>query len=470
MIRCKCNNCGYEIKTYDKFAGKRVRCPKCKQALQLPQGEGAVSPKPAAVIKFRCPNCDQKIGVPPSYGGKVVRCAKCKHQLRVPQAPGAAVPPKPQDEVAVLRAGHEEPSADGSTMPGLGDMSDLLQLEASAPSLEEPLRLSPAEDTSEGGAAAAYARQFPTRPSFQADEGEVKKKNKLVVPIVVAAVFIAALVIGYMSVKSFTSSLDTTESPADVDFDEAQQFTEDYITLLAGGDIEAAIEKLSPEVKAITDKAQIERLVKLVGRSEIVELTLGPTHFEAGLAGNQYYLWYRLNYEEGIQVFIACVREVDAGFTIDGIAAEGMLGQTEVIGRRSYDQLAGMALSSELRGIGTFLAKSFCAILVVLFIIGIIQLISMWIVFDKAGQPGWAAIVPFYNMWVLAEVGDKPGWMGLSLYFCNVIPVVGFLLYWVLWISICIGVAQTFERGIGFGIGLSLLPFIFYPILAFSRD
>jgi hypothetical protein len=105
MIRCKCGHCGYEIKTYDKFAGKRVLCPKCKEAVQIPPGEGGASPKPAAVIKFRCPNCDQKIGVPPEYGGKVVRCAKCKHRLRVPQAAGAAAHATPQDDMAALSTG-----------------------------------------------------------------------------------------------------------------------------------------------------------------------------------------------------------------------------------------------------------------------------------------------------------------------------------------------------------------------------
>ncbi|NIP27106.1 MAG: signal peptidase I [Phycisphaerae bacterium] len=108
--------------------------------------------------------------------------------------------------------------------------------------------------------------------------------------------------------------------------------------------------------------------------------------------------------------------------------------------------------------------------MVVFLIIALIQIISMGIVFDKAGQPGWAVIVPFYNMWVLAEVGDKPGWMGLVMCFCSFIPVIGIILYWVLLITISIGVAKTFERGVGFGIGLSFLPFIFFPILAFSRD
>lgn len=28
----------------------------------------------------------------------------------------------------------------------------------------------------------------------------------------------------------------------------------------------------------------------------------------------------------------------------------------------------------------------------------VLTIAGMWKTFDKAGQPGWAAIVPFYNM------------------------------------------------------------------------
>ena len=481
MIRCKCNNCGFEIKTYDKFAGKRVRCPKCKEPLQIPHGVGGTGPREGAVIKFRCPNCNQKIGVPPQYGGKVVRCAKCKHQLRVPQAPGAAAQPKPQDDLAALRAGQEQPAADEGRLPGLGDMSDLLQLEASAPSVEDPLQLSPVEESGGEGGPGDYASQFPTRPSFQTDGGGEKKKNKLVVPIVIGAVFIVALVVGYVAVNSFmnsfTSSLDTIdESQVGANFDEAQQFTEDYITLLADGDIDAAIEKLNPDVKANTGKDQIETLAKQIGTSDIVEMKLGPTHFEQDLAGNQYYLWYTLDYEQDVAIFIASVRQADAGFTIDGIAIGGSLGPSVVIGPLTEQELSQKAMMGKISeiedigAIGAFFAKSFCGIMVVALIIALIQIISMWVVFEKAGRPGWAAIVPFYNMWVLAEVGDKSGWMGLAVCFCGFIPFLGIIIQWVLMITITIGVAQTFDRGVGFGIGLSLLPFIFYPILAFSRN
>ncbi|MHC4545933.1 MAG: DUF5684 domain-containing protein [Planctomycetota bacterium] len=472
MIQCKCNNCGYEIKTYDKFAGKRVRCPKCKEPLQLPHGEGGTSPKETAIIKFRCPNCDQKIGLPTKYAGKVVRCAKCEHRLRVPQAPGAAAQPKPQDDLAALRVGQEQPAADEGGIPGLGDMSDLLQLEASAPAVEEPLRLSPVGESGDEGESGDYASQFPTRPSFKTDGGEERKKNKLVVPIVIASVCIVVLVIGYVAVKSIIGSLDIAKSQAGTNSDEAQQFTEDYITLLADGDIDAAIEKLSPEVKATTGKEQIGRLAKLVGENEIVELEVRATHFEESFRGNLFYFWYGLTYEESAQSVIVCVREGDTGFTVDGIAAQEPFGEAVVIGQRSYEELAGTVVVSAAKSIAAFLARIACVLIVVLLVIGLIQTIAMWVIFEKANQPGWAAIVPFYNMWVLAEVGDKPGWMGLAMCFCNFIPVpvVGFILYLVLWITISVGVAKSFGRSVLFGIGLSLLPFIFYPILAFSRD
>ena len=105
MIRVNCGNCGQKIKTDDTYAGKRVRCPKCKEPLQIPQGEGGTSPSQSAIIKFRCPNCSQKIGVSQDYAGKVVKCAKCKHRLRVPQPPGKPAQPQAPEGLASLRGG-----------------------------------------------------------------------------------------------------------------------------------------------------------------------------------------------------------------------------------------------------------------------------------------------------------------------------------------------------------------------------
>ncbi len=108
--------------------------------------------------------------------------------------------------------------------------------------------------------------------------------------------------------------------------------------------------------------------------------------------------------------------------------------------------------------------------MIVVLAVCLLQVVSMWIVFEKASEPGWAILVPAYNMWVLAEVGDKPGWLGLLMFFSGFIPYVGPLVGLVLSAVISIGVARAFGRGIGFGVGLTILPFVFYPILAFASD
>ena len=85
---------------------------------------------------------------------------------------------------------------------------------------------------------------------------------------------------------------------------------------------------------------------------------------------------------------------------------------------------------------------------------------GMWLIFEKAGEAGWKAIIPIYNIYVLLEIVGRPGWW-VILYF---IPVVNLIV----WIIVTIDLSKSFDRGIGFAIGLMLIPVIFYPLLGFS--
>jgi hypothetical protein len=85
---------------------------------------------------------------------------------------------------------------------------------------------------------------------------------------------------------------------------------------------------------------------------------------------------------------------------------------------------------------------------------------GMWKVFVKAGQPGWAAIIPFYNLYVLTTIaGREILWFILLL-----IPLVNIIAC----IMLSLDIARKFGQSTGFGIGLAFLPFIFYPILGFG--
>ena len=68
--------------------------------------------------------------------------------------------------------------------------------------------------------------------------------------------------------------------------------------------------------------------------------------------------------------------------------------------------------------------------------LSVLLIVAMWRIFQKAGKPGWASIVPFYNI--------------------------------VLGIQTQVKLAKAFGKGGGFAVGLIFLPYVFQPILAFS--
>ncbi|TGK56679.1 signal peptidase I [Leptospira wolffii] len=103
-------------------------------------------------------------------------------------------------------------------------------------------------------------------------------------------------------------------------------------------------------------------------------------------------------------------------------------------------------------GIGSLIGIIIYLAVVVLFIV------SAWKLYEKAGKPGWAAIVPIYNLIVLLEIIGRPTWW-VILYF---VPCVGLVVL----ILNAIDLAKSFGKSAGYGI---LIIFgIGYPLLAFS--
>jgi len=92
----------------------------------------------------------------------------------------------------------------------------------------------------------------------------------------------------------------------------------------------------------------------------------------------------------------------------------------------------------------------------------LITVVSCWRMFAKAGKPGWASIVPVYNMVVWLQISGKPVWW-IALCFIPFVNVV---------VSVLCGfaLARNFGRGKAFGLGLVVLPWIFFPVLAFGDD
>ena len=100
----------------------------------------------------------------------------------------------------------------------------------------------------------------------------------------------------------------------------------------------------------------------------------------------------------------------------------------------------------------------FGIILYLAFIVVVIA--GWWKTFEKAGKPGWGAIVPIYQGILLLEIAGRPIWWIILLLIPCTLPFA--------YIIVCIDIAKRFGKGTGFGVGLALLSFIFFPILGFG--
>jgi hypothetical protein len=109
---------------------------------------------------------------------------------------------------------------------------------------------------------------------------------------------------------------------------------------------------------------------------------------------------------------------------------------------------------------GNFSIPAWAIILIC--VIALFQIIAQWKVFTKAGQPGWACIIPIYNIYIMTKIAGKPGIWVLWM----IIPLVN--IVFIIWLYNMI--SKSFGHDEGFTVGLILLGVIFWPILGFGSS
>jgi hypothetical protein len=102
----------------------------------------------------------------------------------------------------------------------------------------------------------------------------------------------------------------------------------------------------------------------------------------------------------------------------------------------------------------------FAILMIFVLAIALVVLVGMWKVYTKAGQPGWAVIVPIYSQYIQCKIVGRPGWWVILL----LIPYLNFIFF----IIIMLDLAKSFGKGVGFAVGLILLSPIFMCILGFG--
>ena len=53
----------------------------------------------------------------------------------------------------------------------------------------------------------------------------------------------------------------------------------------------------------------------------------------------------------------------------------------------------------------------------------VLAILPLWVIFTKAGEEGWKAIIPIYNYYVLLKIVGRPGWW-LLLYLIPLVNIV----------------------------------------------
>ena len=96
-----------------------------------------------------------------------------------------------------------------------------------------------------------------------------------------------------------------------------------------------------------------------------------------------------------------------------------------------------------------------CELLVVMVLIA-----SAWVLYTKAGRQGWEGIIPIYSTYVMTLIVGRPWWWLLLMF----IPLVNIIIAVVLLVDL----ARSFGQTVPYAIGMLLLPFIFFPMLAWG--
>jgi hypothetical protein len=100
-------------------------------------------------------------------------------------------------------------------------------------------------------------------------------------------------------------------------------------------------------------------------------------------------------------------------------------------------------------------------IMLISLVLAVIMIIALWKIFTKAGEPGWAAIVPIYNAYVEFKIAGMNPWMFLLMF----VPVVNIVVA----IMVALKLGERFGKGGAWSFFLLILIPIGYLILAFGK-
>ena len=143
----------------------------------------------------------------------------------------------------------------------------------------------------------------------------------------------------------------------------------------------------------------------------------------------------------------------------------------------------------ELETLGLVLLAILIPFIIIILVASIFQIVGMWTTFKKCGKKGWEAIIPYYNTWTLIEISGCKWWyfliligtsiLSLNINFdfnensqvsINMLDGIGTLINYFIMYSVNYNIAKKFNKDRVYAIGLTLIPFVFYPMLGLGKS
>ena len=149
-------------------------------------------------------------------------------------------------------------------------------------------------------------------------------------------------------------------------------------------------------------------------------------------------------------------------------------GTPESVDEDDVDTIFGVALAG-------FIIMFVIIIGIISLAVKIVEIIGLWKIFTKAGEPGYAAIIPFYNEYVKTKIGGTAWWWMLVEYGTVILGALGSAftaaLSSIISLASIVGklcikynLCKKFNKDIVYTLLMTFLPFIGTPMLGFSKD
>ncbi len=404
------------------------------------------------MIKSRCPHCNQKLSVPDKYASRRVKCSKCSLSATVPTEQPKPVPQPVEPEVLTTQ---------DSPTPNAWD--DLQLQEPDPDPAPANSNLEPGSGQSQFEDEDDFVRTnlagIPIRKQAAAETRKKRTIKAALSAIAIPATLIAGLWIMY-------------DNPNDRAPQQIGTFAEDFITILTENNIEAAKELLSPQ-KTISD-FQINELLQTMADIEVLNITSICLYAIGNEEANGYIYSCEVETDRANLSFMLSI--LDQSQTIALVKATETNG-TRGIAPPFYHLFTMTAELNKIVPGGTDImnhewwntdrgfALHWIAIIITIF--------SFWVLLADEGELNMAAVIfTPYALYLLARIGNRPGLLGVVAGVAAMLPrlgVVAGLIFVPLFMIISIGVAREYGKSFLFGIGLGILPFIFYPILVITK-